>query len=357
MRPSPRSRINLGCVLLAACALAGCGRSPTSSRTAGPDDSAAATSLMKVGFQLDWFPTPEHGGHFEALAKNYYRDAGLDVSIAPGGPSTFPMQEVATGRMQFAIGRCDDVILGVKQGLPLLVVCAQMQHDPQAIMVHQGSPVKSFRDLDGKSVMAGPGSNWITFVQNRYGIKFNILPMDFGMARFLADKNFIQQCFISNEPYFAELRGVKTEVMLIADAGFDPYRVIFTSRSFARDHPEAVRAFVAATIHGWTEFLHGDATEARAKIQAADKSETAALMDYSIAAMTRYKLVEGDPAKGERTGMLTAARLNGLLQTMVDLHILETALPLEKFVTFKFLPGELTAGQLSSSQPPPSKLN
>jgi NitT/TauT family transport system substrate-binding protein len=355
MRLISLSPARLCCLLWAALGLAGCGRSPDSNATSGQNVSAAAAPLIKIGFQLDWFPAPEHGGHFEALVKNYYRDAGLDVTIAPGGPSLHPVQEVATGRMQFGIGRCDDVILGVKEGLPLMIVAAQMQHDPQAIMVHKNSSVKSFQDLAGKSVMANPGSNWITFVQHRYGIKFDILPMDFGMARFLADKNFIQQCFVSNEPFFAELNGIKTDVLLIADAGFDPYRVIFTSKAFAREHPEAVRAFVAATVHGWTEFLHGDAAGARARIQAENPSESAALMDYSIAAMKRYMLVEGDPAKGERTGLLKPARITALLQAMVDLQLLDAALPLENFVTFKFLPAEPASGQLSSSQPPPKQ--
>jgi len=337
------------CVVVSA--LAGCGRAPAPANTTDPAGAAGHPPRLAVGFQLDWYPAPEHGGHFQALVKNYYRDAGLDVTIAPGGTSSFPVEKVATGRMQFAIGRSDDVIMGVKQGLPLLIVCAQMQHDPQAIMVHQDSPVKTFRDLDGKSVMAGPGSNWITFVQNRYGVKFNILPMDYTMTRFIADKDFIQQCFVSNEPYFAELHGVKTRTLLIADSGYDPYRVIFTSKAFAREHPEAVRAFVAATIRGWDGFLNGDATAARARIQAENPSESPALMDFSIAAMKRHKLVEGDPAKGERIGLLTTRRLQSLQQAMVDLHILDAALPLDKFVTFRFLPAEFTAGPIPASPP------
>jgi len=340
MTPKLSARSCLCSLLLGAAFAAGCGRQPQAARPPGEAGSGPGRQLLKVGFQLDWYPSPEHGGHFQALVKNYYRDAGLDVTIAPGGPGSFPLETVGTGRMELAMGRCDDVILAVRQGLPLVIVCAQMQHDPQAIMMHGDGPVKSFRDLDGRSVMAGPGANWIAFVQRHYGVKFNIIPMDYGVARFMTNREFVQQCFITNEPYYAELNGVKTRALLIASEGYDPYRVIFTNRSFADRHPEAVRAFVAATIRGYIEYLHGDAGDARARILAENPSQTPALMDYSIAAMKRYQLVEGDPAKGERMGLLTPERMTAMLQTLVDLKVLDAPVPLERFVSFDYLPPE-----------------
>ena len=154
----PMDRVFRG-LLLAGILLAGCSRSADTSQVAGDPAPAGAKPLLKVGFQLDWFPAAEHGGHYQALVKNYYRDAGLDVTIVPGGPGQSGMQKVALGQIEFAMGRSDDVILAVSHNLPLLIVGAQMQHDPQAILVHEASPVKSFRDLDGKSMMASPGSN------------------------------------------------------------------------------------------------------------------------------------------------------------------------------------------------------
>ena len=338
------ARSTLGSLALAAVFAAGCSRQTEAAKPAADVNKSSGKPLLKVGFQLDWYPSPEHGGHFQALVKNTYRDAGLDVTILAGGPVVYPLPAVGTGRMEFAMGRCDDVILAVRQGLPLLIVCAQMQHDPQAIMMHEDGSVKTFRDLEGKTVMGGVGANWIDFVQRHYHVAFNIIPMDYGVGRFMTNREFIQQCFITNEPYFAELNGVKTRALLIASGGYDPYRVIFTSRSFAEKHPDAVRGFVAATIRGYTEYLHGDASAARARIQAENPSQSPALMDYSIAAMKRYQLVEGDPAKGERMGQITPERMTAMLQTLVELKVLDAPLPLERFVSFDFLPPEARAG-------------
>ena len=51
------------------------------------------------------------------------------------------------GKVSLAMGRSDDVLLAVQQGLPLVIVGAQMQHDPQALMLHDNDPAKSFADL------------------------------------------------------------------------------------------------------------------------------------------------------------------------------------------------------------------
>jgi NitT/TauT family transport system substrate-binding protein len=324
---------------------AGCSKSPEPEAAAANENTPAARPLLKVGFQLDWYPAPEHGGEYQALVRKFYSDAGLDVTITAGGPGSFGIQKVATGRVEFSMGPCDDVILAARRGAPLLIVGAHMQHNPQAIMVHEDSPVKSFKDLDGKSVMAIAGSTWIDYLQHHYGITFNVVPSDYGLARFMGDKNFIQQCFITNEPYFTELHGVKARALLIADAGYDPYRVIFTSRSFAREHPDAVRAFVAATARGWVDFMHGDASDARARIQADDPSQSPALMDYSIAKMKQYQLVEGDPAKGERAGLITPERMTALVQTLADLKILDSRPSLDEFMSFDFLPPDPKAGK------------
>src|SRR5476651_1150413 len=115
MRTGPRfvdttgmpARHCLRLLLLAAALAAGCSRQPEAAKPSAGADSGGGKPPMKVGFQLDWYPSPEHGGHFQALVKNYYRDAGLDVTILAGGPVVYPLPAVGTGRMEFAMGRCD----------------------------------------------------------------------------------------------------------------------------------------------------------------------------------------------------------------------------------------------------------
>src|SRR5471032_999660 len=156
---------------IAALLLAGC------SRSAAPAASPAGTpALTKVILQTDWYAEPEHGGFYLALVKGYYREAGLDVEIVQGGPNMIPPQKVATGVATFAIGRSDDVAIANSRGIPIVMVGALMQRDPQAIMFHRESGIRTFKDLDGRNIMAVPGSNFIPILERTYAIKIAITP-------------------------------------------------------------------------------------------------------------------------------------------------------------------------------------
>lgn len=320
---------------------AGCGKSDPAPAATGT--AAAGAPLPKVRYQTDWFPQAEHGGHYQALAKGFYKEAGIDVEIITGGPGSPGVNGMLAGLSEIAMGRSDDVIMSVNQGLPLVIVGALMQQDPQALLLHDENPVKSFADLNGKSVMAVPGANWVTYVKARNRVDFNVIPLNFGLAQFMADKKFIQQCFITNEPYYVAQNGAKPRTLLLADTGFRPYRVYFCTQKYAREHPAEVRAFVAASIRGWDDFMAADPSPGKKLIAARNAQMTDAFMDYSIRAMAENKLIAGDPAKGEQTGLITKKRLQEQVDTLVELKIIPAPIPLTKFANFDFLPPALRA--------------
>jgi len=317
-------------LVLAALVFAGC------AKEAAKDPSKP--ERVKVILQSDWYAQAEHGGYYQALAKGYYAEAGIDVVIQQGGPGSFGPQKVIAGQAQFSMGRSDDMMLAVQQGLPVVIVTALMQHDPQALLLHEENPVNSFADLDGKAIMAVPGAAWIEYVQRKFKVKISIMPLNYGLAQYMADKNFIQQCFLTNEPFYAKQNGAKPKVLPIAGSGYDPYRVIFTSDKFAREQPEAVRAFVAASARGWDDFLKGDPAPAMALIMKDNDKMSPEFMRFSIDEMNKNQLVSGFPEKGERTGLLTRERLEAQVANLVELGMLKAPLPLEKFVSFDFLP-------------------
>src|SRR5215470_4546569 len=57
----------------------------------------AASAADKVTIQLKWVTQSQFAGYYVALAKGYYKDAGLDVTIKPGGPDIAPEQVIAGG--------------------------------------------------------------------------------------------------------------------------------------------------------------------------------------------------------------------------------------------------------------------
>lgn len=323
-------------VLGLALSVAGIGAAQASSGSGGP------SKRFVIRFQCDWFPQAEHGGHYQAQLAGIYAAAGLDVRILSGGPGAHPQLRTATREVDIAMGRSDDVIVRIDTGrMPLVIVAAEMQRDPQGILVHEASPVHDFPDLAGRTLMANAGAVWLAFLKKKYGIEFAVVPQNFGLGSFLADPTFIQQCLVTSEPFAARAHGVPVRTLLLADAGYRPYRVLYTTRAFARSHPKELRAFVAASLQGWEEFLAGDATPVLQRIAEINPTHPAGKLEWSLAEMRRLRLVEGLPEDGERIGALNWNRVRENLEQLADLGLLSGEPDPSRFVTWEFLPEAL----------------
>jgi NitT/TauT family transport system substrate-binding protein len=331
MVPMGRQAVAVGAAV--ALLLSGCSREKAA--------SGAAHGLTPVVLQANWYAEAEYGGYYEALAKGYFRDEGLDVHIIQGGPGAYPVQEVAAGQVQFALARSDDLMLAAHQKIPVLIVAAQLEHDPQVIIVHAESRVTGFRDLDGKSIMAEPGSAWITYLEQKFSIHINTIPENYGIAQFIADKNFIQQGFLTSEPFVFQQLKVPTRSMLIADSGYDPYRVLFCHRDFARAHPDVVRGFIRASIRGWQDCLRLDPSPANELITRDYPDSSPAVLAYSWSELRRAHIVEGDFAKGERIGLITRRRLEAQVAILRRLGLLSETIAVDQFASFDYLPADL----------------
>jgi NitT/TauT family transport system substrate-binding protein len=241
-----------------------------------------------------------------------------------------------------ALGRSDDVILAVSRAhLPLVIVCAYMERDPMSVLVHAESPVRDFPDLAGRSVMADPSSAWITYLKAKYRMEFGIIPLNYGLGNFLADRSYIIQGFATNEPYYIRQRGERSRTLLIANSGYNPYRVVYANTAYVRAHPAAVRAFVAATLRGWRDYLAGDDAPAKRIIFARNAAMTEDFLAFSTGAMRDNRFVTGDPARGERLGLMTRRRMQEQVDLFVRLGVIPAPLPLDRFVSFDYLPPDL----------------
>ena len=317
------------CLLVLLLALTGC------ARNAMPDVTGGAKP-PKIFVQMDWYAQSDHGGYYQALQKGFYREAGLDVTILESGPGIAGGQRIAVGTVQFGIGQSDELIVEVGRDVPVVAVCAQMQHVPMALLLHRESPVNSFADLQGKPVMTVPGANWIIYLQRRYHIEFPISPLNFGMAQFMADPNFIQQCFITNEPYYVEKNGGHAKTLLLSDSGFDPYRVLIGNADFVAQHPKITRAFVQASIRGWIDYMNGDPTPANLEIMKRNIQMTPDFLAFGYAAIKQYHLVEGNPAKGEDIGRLSRQRLQEQIDALQLIGVLDRPVTVDEIAAFQF---------------------
>jgi NitT/TauT family transport system substrate-binding protein len=315
------------CFLGICLVLSGCRRQPASS------------GLTLVRLQTDWYPQPEHGGFYDAQIRGYYKDEGLEVTILPGGPYVNTAQLVSAGTVQFAMGSSDNTLESIGNGVPLVAVAATMQHDPQAIMVHQDSPVHSFQDLDGHAVAIRLGaSTWFEYLVKRYQLR-NVreIPATYSVANFLQDPAYIQQIFVTSEPFFARQAGAQVRTLLISQAGYDPYRVFLTSRSYLQEHPEIVAKFVRASLRGWRDYLvHPD--DINAAIGKLNPAMSVAQMKFSYEGLRDQHFITGDAADGADLGRFDPARWTSMYQQLLDLKVITKPFDPTIAYTMRFMP-------------------
>jgi NitT/TauT family transport system substrate-binding protein len=306
---------------------------------AGCRHSSGETGLTPITLQADWYPEPEHGGFYTALVKGYYRDEGLDVKIQPGGPYVSVDQQVASGIAQFGMGTSDTTLEAIADGQPVVAVAATMQHDPQGIMVRKDSPIHSFSDLNGHSVAIKIGaSTWFEYIVKRFQLNnVHEIPAMMNVANFIADPQYIQQAFATSEPFFAHQAGVETRVLLASDAGYKPYRVMFTTRSYVQQHPDVVGKFVRASLKGWKDYLN-DPAPAHATIAKLNPALNADWMQFSWQQLRDGHFVAGDDPSGAQLGQMDPKDWTTIYEQLIDLKVIGKSFDPATAYTLQFLP-------------------
>ncbi len=323
-----RMPLRLSVCLLGMCLLLG-----------GCERKQVASGLTPVKLQTDWYPQPEHGGFYDAEIRGYYKDEGLDVTILPNGPYVNSNQEVSVNAVQFAMGSSDNVLESIGNNAPLVAVMATMQRDPQAVMVHQDSPVHSFKDLDGRAVAIRLGaSTWFEYLVKRYQLK-NVreIPATYSVANFLQDPGYIQQIFVTSEPFFARQAGVPVRTMLISETGYNPYRVVVTSRAFLQQHPETVAKFVRASLRGWRDYLKNP-DDINAAIAKLNPALSVPQMKFSYEALRDQHFIAGDDPSGAELGRFDPARWTSMYQQLLELKVISKPFDPASAYTLQFLP-------------------
>jgi len=255
---------------------------------------------------------------------------------------------IASDKPSLRSGAVTDVIVYAARGIPLVIARSAHAAGSQGIMFHRESGIRSFKDLDKRNIMAVPGANFVRLWSANTASRSPLRPSDFGMVRFLADKQFVQQCFITNEPFYVKQQGVDAGVLLLSESGFSPYRVWYASREFLRKNPEAARAFTAASIRGWRDYIEGDSSAANKRIGELNQQMQPAFVAYSVGAMKDHKLCGGDPAAGETYGQIRAARIDEQIKQLTEIGVLDQPIKTADIFDGSFLLPKRVRGTFSN---------
>ncbi len=86
-----------------------------------------APEKADVTIQLKWLPQAQFMGYYVALDKGYYKDAGLNVTIVPGGGDISETTAVYTGQVDFGVTWVSNLIAANAGGMGLTEVAQVFQ--------------------------------------------------------------------------------------------------------------------------------------------------------------------------------------------------------------------------------------
>ena len=305
---------------------------------------ARARTLEKLVFHTDWRAQAEHGGYYQAIAAGLYARAGIECELRQGGPSLNIGQLLLTGRVDMIMSNSFEAFTYVREDAPFFTIAAIFQKDPQVLIGHPDTGFDSFEDLKGRTLLIGSGGRvtYWPYIRRKYGLSDSQLrPYTFNMAPYLADKNVVQQGFLSSEPYsIAQAIGRPPPLLLLADAGFSAYQTtIAISRRLAAEKRDLIQRFVDATLEGWAQYLNGGpATEAaNALIKKANPEQTDDRIAYAIKVLNERGIVMSGEALTGGIGAMSAARWQGFYRSRVDVGVLPAGLEVGRAYTLDFV--------------------
>jgi ABC-type nitrate/sulfonate/bicarbonate transport system substrate-binding protein len=214
----------------------------------------------EVTIKTAWVHTVEWSGFYAAQEKGYYADENLKVNLVPGRGE--PIEEVASGEIEFGTSTGTGLVLARKAGEPVKAVATVMRQSPLVVLSLADSGITRPEDLAGKTVsVASPdlSTGWdvqlLTLLEEA-GIDredVNLVSTGFGIDPLLTGEiDAMGFAWSANGGMEAQLAGHDVNMIFMSDYGILEYpNAIFTTEQMIEENPDVIERFVRATLKGY----------------------------------------------------------------------------------------------------------
>jgi NitT/TauT family transport system substrate-binding protein len=114
--------------------------------------ASAAFAADAVTLQLKWVAQAQFAGYYVAAAKGYYKDAGLDVTIKPGGPDIAPEQVIAGGGADVIVDWAAAAMAAREKGVQLVNIAQPFKNSGLLLTCRKDMGVATTADFKGKTL-------------------------------------------------------------------------------------------------------------------------------------------------------------------------------------------------------------
>lgn len=222
---------------------------------------AAVSAQTKIKMVLNWKYEGAQSWFFLAQDKGYFKEEGLDVEFDQGEGSAASIPKVASGAYQAGFGDLNALIdlASKRPGDAPVAVYMIYNTPPFALVVKQDSPIKTPKDLEGKTI-GGPANDAALKLFPAFAkiakidaSKVTVTNMAPNLREQMLWRGQIDAAFgyVTTVTFSAKAMGLDPAKDLrfirYGDFGMDLYsNAVFFSKSFVTDNPKAVQGFVKA---------------------------------------------------------------------------------------------------------------
>jgi NitT/TauT family transport system substrate-binding protein len=309
--------------------------------------SAAASAMADpypLTFQLNYPIAGFNAGYELAVQKGFYKDVGLDVKIEPGNGSQITAQLVAAGKADIAFADAAPVMKLISSGAKIKILATILQGNPNQVTALKKTGLKSVADIKGHTVAMPNGGSQVPMfplVLAANGLKdsdvqiVNMPPESMVPTLMQGQVDVI----LGSIDYFAiQLKnlGAETTNFPFIDNGAPTVSTsIIASESFLAAHPDIAKAFVKASLKGWSAAIDDEASAVAAmKAMFPDSNEKLAPAQLDA---TKYLMCVN---RAKFVGKALPVQWTDTVRILGEVGILPKDVKAETYYTYDYLPSE-----------------
>ncbi|WP_207478889.1 ABC transporter substrate-binding protein [Arenibaculum pallidiluteum] len=186
---------------------------------AGLTGAGAAQAQDKLTLQLKWVTQAQFMGYYVAQAKGFYKEAGLDVTIKPGGPDINPSQVIAGGGADVVVDWMPSALATREKGVPLVNIAQPFERSGMMLTCRKDSGITKPEEFKGKTL-------GVWFAGNEYPFLSWMSKLGFSTAGASPDVKVLKQGFNVDPILQKQAQCISTmtynEYWQVIDAGLKP---------------------------------------------------------------------------------------------------------------------------------------
>jgi len=220
---------------------------------------AKAQVTTGLSMQIGWLANAQMAGDFVAIDKGFFREAGVDLIIRPGGPGIDPIQPVAGGSTQLGNAASIGVLVNARaRGLPLVAFGTALQRHPFAFLFFTQTGIRTPKDFEGKTIGTQPTARvLVDAVLRKYQVpkeRVKILSVGGDISPLVTHQVDVYTGWLIDRMPLLENLGLAGSVssFRLWDLGLRMYAyTYFAPEPVVRGRKDVLARFLSASAKGW----------------------------------------------------------------------------------------------------------